>query len=144
MPLAAALARAVASAAAELSTAFHVLALGGQVQGEAAGGGEAVERFAAAGVAGGGAVVLALVEEDAGLLAVQQVGAQRQAVHVHRRPFRESRPRPLTDSSGNCSLARTATSLRATMPRGWKISSRQEAISALAASMPWSSVCITR
>ena len=36
---------------------------------------------AAAGVAGGGAVVLALVEEDAGLLAAQEVGGEIEAVH---------------------------------------------------------------
>src|ERR1035441_10487924 len=34
-------------------------------------------------------------------------------------------------SSGNCSLARTATSLRATIPRGWKTSPRHAAISVL-------------
>ena len=62
---------------------LHGFAAGGQVQGEAAGGGEAIERLAAAGVAGGGAVVLALVQEDAGLLAAQQVGPQGEAVHVH-------------------------------------------------------------
>ena len=55
---------------------FHGFALRRQVQREAAGGGEAIERLAAAGVARGGAVVLALIEEDAGLLAVQQIGAQ--------------------------------------------------------------------
>ena len=75
IPLAAALARAVASAGSELSTASTDSHLRGQVQGEAAGRGEAIERLAAAGVVGGGAVVLALVEKDAGLLAVQQVGA---------------------------------------------------------------------
>ena len=74
--MAEALARAVASAGPEESTASTCSHLGGEVEGEAAGGGEAIERLAAAGVAGGGAVVLALVEEDAGLLAVQQVGAR--------------------------------------------------------------------
>ncbi len=84
MPLAAALARAVASAGPELSTASTLSHLARQVQGEAAGGGEAIERLAAARVAGGGAVVLALIEEDAGLLPVQQVGPQGEAVHLHR------------------------------------------------------------
>ena len=76
------LARAVASAGPELSTASTDSHLRGQVQGEAAGGSEAIEGLAAAGIAGGGAVVLALVEEDAGLLPAQQVGAQGETVHV--------------------------------------------------------------
>ena len=118
MPLAAALARAVASAGGGAIDGLDGFALARQVQGEAAGGGEAIERLAAAGVAGGRAVVLALVEEDAGLLAVQQVGGQGEAVHAGPRRLRGFRPPSPTDSSGNCSFARTATSLRATMPRG--------------------------
>ena len=38
--------------------------------------------------AGGGVVVLALIEKDAGLLAAQQVGAQVEAVHVDGHRFR--------------------------------------------------------
>src|ERR1019366_7800881 len=63
---------------------FHALALAGDVQGEAAGGGEAIERLAAAGVAGGGAVVVALIQKDAGLLTVHEVGAQGEPVHLDR------------------------------------------------------------
>ena len=75
MPLASAFARAVASAGPEESTASTLSDLAGQVQCEAAGGGEAIERPAAAGVTRRRPVILALVQEDAGLLPVQQVGA---------------------------------------------------------------------
>ena len=81
MPLASALARGGREGGAGAIHGFDRFAMRGQVQGKAAGRGEAVERLAAAGIAGGGAVVLALVEEDAGLLAVQQVGRQAQAIH---------------------------------------------------------------
>ncbi len=63
---------------------FHALAFGGEVEGEAAGGGKTIERFAAAGIVGGGLVVLALVEKDSGLLSVEQVGAEGQTVHARR------------------------------------------------------------
>ena len=82
IPLASALARGRGQRRAGAIHGLHGFAVGGQVQGEAAGGGEAIERLAAAGVMGGGAVVLALVEEDAGLLAVQQVGVHGEAVHA--------------------------------------------------------------
>jgi len=49
---------------------FDRLRMRGEVKGEAAGGREAIERASAAAVAGCGFVVLALVEIDAGFLAV--------------------------------------------------------------------------
>ncbi len=101
---------------------FHGFALGGQVQGEAAGGGEAIERLAAAGVMRGGAIVFALVEEDAGLLAVQQVGMHGEAVDRGPRRCREFRRRGWRFRAAVALWRGPATSLRATMPRGWKIS----------------------
>ena len=63
---------------------FHRLAPGGQMQREAAGGSEAIERVALS-VFCGGNVVLALVEIDSRFLSAQQVGAHRKAVDVHGR-----------------------------------------------------------
>ena len=74
---------AIASAGTEDSTASTDSALASRVQRESAGGAEAIEH-ATARVALGGQVVLALVEIDAGLLAVQQVGFELQAVHLDR------------------------------------------------------------
>jgi hypothetical protein len=58
------------------------VAAGGEVEGESAGGSEAIEGAAGAGVAGGGEVVVALVEVDAGLLAFEQVGIEGESVHA--------------------------------------------------------------
>ena len=52
------------------------------MDGEAAGGGEAIERFAV-GPAGGGDVVFPLVEIDAGFLAAGEIGVEDEVVHVH-------------------------------------------------------------
>ncbi len=96
---------------------FHVLGLTGQVQGESAGGGEAIERPAASGVARRREIIFALVQEDAGLLAVQQIGPQGE---MFMRTVTDSGTSPdsVSVSSGSSSFVRTAASLRATMPRG--------------------------
>ncbi len=70
---------------------FHRFAPRGQVQRESAGGGEAIER-PAFGIACRGEIVLALVEKDAGLLTVHQIGVQLEAVHFDRRPHSGSSP----------------------------------------------------
>src|SRR5579872_4579181 len=59
---------------------FHRFAFGGEVKGEGSGGGETVEGFTASGVAGGGSVVFALVEEDSGFLAVEEIGSEGEAI----------------------------------------------------------------
>ncbi len=62
---------------------FHALALARHVQGEAAGGGEAIERLPAPRVLCGRAVVVTLIQKDACLLPLDEVGPQGECVHLH-------------------------------------------------------------
>ena len=67
---------------------FYGFADGGEVQSEAAGCGEAIER-AALGISAGGEIVFALVEEDAGFLASEEIGLAGESVHVDGNRFRD-------------------------------------------------------
>jgi hypothetical protein len=80
MPLAWALARAVASAGADESTASTDSHLGARWRAKPP---VEVKQSSARppGITRGGEVIVALIEEDAGLLAVQEVRAQSEAVH---------------------------------------------------------------
>ena len=114
-PFARALDSAIASAGTEESTASTDSRFASCVQRESAGGGEAIEH-ATARVAFGGDVILALIEKNAGLLAVQQVGFELQAVHLAPRRAPEFRQPDTSDSAARPSSLRTLASLRARMP----------------------------
>ncbi len=62
---------------------FHRLALRRQMQRKTAGGCETIQGPAPR-VASSGQVIFALVEENAGLLAMQKIGVEQQSVHFHR------------------------------------------------------------
>jgi hypothetical protein len=64
------------------SERLHRIALAGDVEREPARRREAIQS-AAASIARRGHVILPLIEEDAGFLAVQKIGVQPQAIHFH-------------------------------------------------------------
>ena len=108
-----------ASASALASRAVTRAGAGGEVQGEAAMVGEAVERGAARrGQRGGEHPVGALVEEGAGLLSGPGCG---EVAHARLRGSRSASgtvPRTSSTSSGSPSGRRTPTSLRSRIPSG--------------------------
>ena len=111
---------------------MHLVRLARHLQREAAVVGEGVEH-APARVAARREVVLALVEEEAGLLPLAQVDAA--AARPPRSPRRRPAPRRGATETvcSRPSSARTRGSLRSTMPRGFSSSTSAATISAFGA-----------